>query len=381
MSSLDTFARAKLDDLERRTLRRTLHATDRRAFPFVLRDGRRLLSFSCNDYLGLSQHPVVRDAAIAAIEDHGAGAGASRLVTGNHPLYAALEARLAAYKGTEAACVFGSGYLANIGVIGALASLGDLIVIDELAHACLNAGASLCGATIVRFHHNDVDHASALLAEHRRTHRHAMIVTETVFSMDGDRAPLSALSALATASDAWLMTDDAHGFGLAEDVAAPIQMGTLSKAIGSYGGYLCASASVVALIETRARSFIYSTGLPPASIAAAHAALGLIMANPDLVDAPLRKAQLFTRLLDLPPAESPIVPLILGTPEAALNASATLADAGFLVAAIRPPTVPAATARLRFAFSAMHEEHDIERLAAVLRQHVLTTRAACPASS
>ena len=323
----------------------------------------------------------MKAAAIAAVERHGAGAGASRLVTGNHPPYAALERRLATIKRTEAACVFGSGYLANIGVIGALGAPGDLVLIDELAHACLNAGAALSGATVVRFRHNDGDHVATLLARHREAHRHALLVTETIFSMDGDRAPLDVLAGLAEAYDAWLMTDDAHGFGLASKGAAPIQMGTLSKAVGSYGGYLCASSAVVALIETRARSFIYSTALPPASVAAAHAALGVLMEDPTLADAPLRKARHFTSLLDLPSAESAIVPLILGAPENALVASAALADAGFLVTVIRPPTVPPGTARLRFAFSALHEDRDIERLAEVLQKHVPAARLACPASS
>lgn len=383
MRSLDQFAEAKLDHLERLALRRTLAETDRGDFPYVTRHGRRLLSFSCNDYLGLSRHPAVKAAAVAAIERHGTGAGASRLVTGHHPLHAALEARLAAIKGTESACVFGSGYLANIGVIGALAAEDDLILIDELAHACLNAGAQLSRAKTLRFRHNDADHAAALLAEHRRGCRHALVVTETVFSMDGDRAPIRALAALANRHDAWLLTDDAHGFGLDADTGhgVPLQMGTLSKAIGSYGGYLCASAPVVALIKTRARSFVYSTALPPASVAAALAALDIIEAEPELAAAPIRKARLFTRLLGLPNAASAIVPLILGAPEEALAASAALEREGFLVTAIRPPTVPSGTARLRFAFSALHPDAEIERLAARLRVGVSRELALCPASS
>ncbi len=376
MPSIDRFAQAKLEQLDDRALRRTLAETGRAAFPHVTRDGRRLLSFSCNDYLGLSCHPAVKAAATAAIERYGVGAGASRLVTGNHPLYAGLEARLAAMKGTADACVFGSGYLANIGTIGALVAAGDLIVIDELAHACLNAGATLAGATILRFRHNDADHAAMLLAEHRPRSRHALVVTETVFSMDGDRAPLERLSGLCERHDAWLMSDDAHGFGLAEHstAAVPLQMGTLSKAIGGYGGYLCASAPVIALMKTRARSFIYSTALPPACVAAASAALDIIAADPALGAAPLRKARLFTRLCGLPEAVSPIVPLVLGDPEAALAASAHLAEAGFLVAAIRPPTVPPGTARLRFTFSALHEDAAIAQLADVLHRAILPPR-------
>ena len=383
MLSLDRYAEAKLDALERRALRRTLADTAREDAPFVTRGGRRLLSFSCNDYLGLSRHPAVKAAAIAAIERYGAGAGASRLVTGNYPLFDALESRLAAMKGSEAACVFGSGYLANIGVLGVLAGPDDLIIIDELAHACLFAGARLSSARTLTFRHNDADAAAALLAAHRTQHRHTLVVTETVFSMDGDRAPVAALAVLAEVHDAWLVTDDAHGFGLdGGDEAAhvPLRMGTLSKAIGGYGGYLAASAPVIALMRTRARSFVYSTGLPPASAAAALAALEIIGANPALRAAPRRKALRFTRALGLPNAESAIVPLVLGAPETALAASAALERAGFLVTAIRPPTVPAGTARLRFAFCALHADEDVDRLAATVRDEVLV-KEPCPASS
>ena len=382
MRSLDRYARGKLDRLDGQGLRRTLAETARDGFPGVLRDGRRLVSFSCNDYLGLSQHPAVKAAAAAAIQAHGAGAGASRLVTGNHPPYAALEAALAAAKGTPAACVFGSGYLANIGVIGALAGERDLIVIDELAHACLNAGAQLSRATVARFRHNDADHAAHLLATRRAAHDHALLVTETVFSMDGDRAPLAALAALAEIFDAWLMSDDAHGTGCqaTPEAAVPLQVGTLSKALGSYGGYLCASEPVIDLIRTRARPLIYSTGLPPASVAAALAALRILVAEPALAALPMAKARRFTALVGLEPARSAIVPLILGAPERALAAAATLADAGFLVTAIRPPTVPAGTARLRFAFSALHADADIDRLGAAVRS-LLREHAPCPALS
>jgi 8-amino-7-oxononanoate synthase len=370
MKSLDRFATEKLDGLDKAALRRRLVETDRESFPWVVRGGRRLLSFSCNDYLGLSVHPEVKAAAVEAVVRSGTGAGASRLVTGNNSLYDGLEQRLARAKGTEAACVFGSGYLANLGVIGALVGPDDVIFLDELDHACIHAGAQLSRATIKTFLHNDVGHAADLLEAHRKQFAKALLVTESVFSMDGDRAPLASLASLCAKNDVWLMSDDAHGFGitLPDDTKAgiPLQMGTLSKAIGGYGGYLCASGPVIDLIKTRARPLIYSTGLPPATVAAASAALDVIEANPGLAAEPLRKAQLFTRRLGLALAESPIVPLVLGEPEAALVASAYLAEAGFLVTAIRPPTVPPGTARLRFAFSASHDDEDIERLAAVI---------------
>src|SRR6201987_3753552 len=212
MRSLDEFAGDKLAALEHAQLRRTPVVTTRTGI-WAERGGRRLLSFSCNDYLNLSQHPEIVAAAIDAIKRYGVGAGASRLVTGNHPLYDELESRLAPLKGTEAACVFGSGYLANIGIIPALAGSSDLVLADELSHACIHAGAKLSGATVQRYRHGDVEHAETLLAEHRGGHPHALIATDGVFSMDGDLAPLEDLSTLAKRYDAWLLADDAHGLG------------------------------------------------------------------------------------------------------------------------------------------------------------------------
>src|SRR5262245_256800 len=381
-SSLDDVARLKLADLDRRQLRRRLVETARTDSIWTVRNGRRLLSFSCNDYLNLAQHPAVKEAAIAAIHRHGVGAGASRLVTGNHPLFAELETRLARLKQTEAACVFGSGYLANSGVIPALVGPEDLILIDELAHACLWAGARLSRATVVPFRHNDATHAGALLTQHRHQHRHALLATDGVFSMDGDLAPLPALAALAGRFDAWLLTDDAHGIGVigggrgstfahGDKVDVPLQLGTLSKAIGSYGAYLCASRPVIELVQNRARTLIYSTGLPPAAVAAAIAALDMIERDPTYAALPVRKAKAFTQMTGLPEAPSPIVPVIVGSAEAALRASALLEQEGFLVVPIRPPTVPEETARLRLSFSALHPDAEIERLALLVRTRIL----------
>lgn len=380
MDSLDQFAAAKLAALDRAGLRRTLVETDRGAV-HVLRNGHRLLSFSCNDYLNLSQHPDIKAAAIAATERFGAGSGASRLVTGNHPLYAELEGRLARLKGTEAACVFGSGFLANTGIIPAVIGPDDLVLIDELAHACLWAGARLARATVLTFRHNDVGHASELLRHHRARHPRALIATDGVFSMDGDLAPLVDLGRVARDYDTWLLSDDAHGIGVigggrgstfagSEPADVPLQMGTLSKAIGAYGGYLCASRPVIELMANRARTLIYSTGLPPAAVAAAIAALDLIAREPDYAARPLAKAKAFTRRVGLPEAQSPVVPIVLGTAQAALAASKRLEDEGFLAVAIRPPTVPEGTARLRLAFTAAHPDAEIERLADLVRERV-----------
>jgi 8-amino-7-oxononanoate synthase len=381
-SALDDVAREKLAELDRQHLRRSLVETRRTGGVWMERDGRRLLSFSCNDYLNLSQHPSVTEAAVAAIRQHGAGAGASRLVTGNHPLFAALEARLARLKETEAACVFGSGYLANSGIIPALVGAQDLILIDEFAHACLWAGARLARSTVLAFRHNDAEHADALLAQQRGRHRHALILTDGVFSMDGDLAPLPALAELARRHAAWLLSDDAHGLGVVgggrgstfahgHKPDVPLQVGTLSKAIGSYGAYVCASRPVIELIQNRARTLIYSTGLPPAAVAAALAALDVIERDPGYAARPLAKAKAFTRMLGLPEAQSPIVPIVIGEAQAALTASRMLADEGFLVVAIRPPTVPEGTARLRLSFTALHPDDEIERLAAIVRTRVL----------
>ncbi|WP_369059226.1 8-amino-7-oxononanoate synthase [Caulobacter sp. 73W] len=377
MDSLQAFAETKLAGLEARSLRRTLKPTHRLDGVWVERGGRRLLSFSCNDYLNLSHHPAVKAAARAAVDLYGVGAGASRLVTGDHPLLSELEARLARLKGTEAACVFGSGYLANTGVIPAFAGPGDLILVDELAHACIWAGAQLSGAEIKAFPHNDVAALRTLLETRRGGFRHVLVATDGVFSMDGDLAPLDQLSAVCREHDAWLLSDDAHGVGVVgggrgsahafPGAEIPLQMGTLSKAVGGYGGYLCGSKAVIDLLKTRARTVIYATGLPPASAAGAIAALDIIENDPELVAAPLAKARLFTRAASLPEATSPIVPVIIGEAAAALDAAAKLEAEGFLAVAIRPPTVPEGTARLRLAFTAAHPEAEILRLAELVR--------------
>lgn len=396
-ASLETFCRDKLNALDAKALKRTLVTTNRGAAATAARavtdtgTAASYLSFCCNDYLNLSQHPAVKAAAIDATQRYGAGAGASRLVTGNYDLYDELEQRLARIKGTEAAVVFGSGYLANLGIIPTLAGPDDLVLVDELAHACLFAGAQLTRAPIHVFRHNDTDHLRTLLSEHRSRARHTLILTDGIFSMDGDVAPLDGLTALAQAFDAWLMTDDAHGIGVVgggrgstftkntDDITQegdkfdiPLQMGTLSKAVGSYGGYLCASQNVVDLIKTRARSLIYTTGLPPAAVAASNTALQIIESDRDLCARPIAKTTLFARQLGLNiDPQSPILPVILGGPERTLNASKHLEAEGFLVTAIRPPTVPDGTARLRITFTAEHNDDDIMRLAKLIREDIL----------
>lgn len=382
--SLDEFSRNKLRSLERRQLRRQQRVTDPAGGMIVERDGRRLISFSSNDYLGLANDPAVVAAAMEATRKYGAGAGASRLITGNHALYTDLEQALADIKNTEDAVVFGSGYLANLGAIPLLAAKPDLILIDELAHSCLLSGARLSEATVLHFAHNDASEAAALLEQQRKDYRYCLILTEGVFSMDGDLAPLPALAELAGKHDAWLLTDDAHGLGVVgggrgsgfafdADFEVPLQMGTLSKAVGSYGGYLCASHAVCELLRNRARSYVYSTGLPPGTIAAATTALNIIRDDPQRVARPLALARQFTHAFDRAAAESAVVPWLLGTSENALAAAAALEDQGYLVAPIRPPTVPAGTARLRISFSAAHSDDDVDGLIRALQTDSLQT--------
>lgn len=387
-NSVDRFAAAKLKELEAKSLRRVLAVTARGGAAYARRNGRDLISFCCNDYLNLSQKEEVKDAAIRAIQEYGVGSGASRLVTGNHPLFSELERRLAALKQSEDCVVFGSGYLANLGIVPSLVGKGDLVLADELSHACLLSGTRLSGAENHIFRHNDLAHLTRLLDTHRATARHVLILTDGVFSMDGDLAPVEELAALAKKYDAWLMTDDAHGIGVVgfegrgssfmsgRKADVPLQMGTLSKAIGSYGGYICTSKTVADFLRTRARTLIYSTGLPPASAAAAIAALDFIAAHPAYAALPVQKARQFARSLNLPEPQSPIVPLIIGDAQKTLDASHLLEEEGFLVTGIRPPTVPAGTARLRFTFTAEHQDEDIARLAELVCDRILQRSAA-----
>lgn len=380
--NLDQFAADKLASIAERGLTRQLIDTDRTGAIHLRRNGRNYISFCCNDYLNLSRHPEVQAASAAAAQEFGAGAGSSRLVTGNHSLLAKLERALADFKETEDCVVFGSGYLANLGIIPTLVGPGDVVLADTLSHACLLAGARISGATELVFRHNDLEHLADLLAQHRAEHTNCLIITDGVFSMDGDRAPVTALASLADRHSAWLMTDDAHGLGTLNDgkgsaiengvrANIPLQMGTLSKAAGSYGGYLCCSKTVADLIRNRARTLIYSTGLPPATVGASIKALEIIATDTERTRRPLENARHFCRMLNLPEAESPIVPLILGAPEKSLNAAAALEKAGFLVSAIRPPTVPQGTARLRLTFTAEHTRKDVEALANVIRKEQL----------
>ncbi len=370
MSSLNDILAQKLRILEAKDQARITIPGFRHDGVYITRADQNLVSFSCNDYLGLSSHPRVIAAAAEALQKYGSGAGASRLVTGECPLYGELEALLAAMHKTEASCVFGSGYLANIGIIPAVVGKNDLVIADKLAHACIIDGAKLSGATMLRFAHNNTAHLRMLLESNRGEYQNCLIITETIFSMDGDTAPLAELSSLAQEYDAWLMTDSAHEFNFAAN-NANIKIGTLSKAAGSYGGYVCGSKTLIDYLKNAARSLVFSTGLPPATLASSIEALKIMREEPGLVQKPLNNAKLFTRILGLPEAQSAIVPLLLETNDRAVAASVLLAENGFLVTAIRPPTVPENTARLRFTFSALHTANNIEELCNIIKSNGL----------
>lgn len=373
MPNLNEHCKNALKQAESQHLRRNLRESGRvdGSLVEIEQEGRRFVSFACNDYLGLRAHPAVIEAGQKALAEYGVGAGASRLVTGNHPLYAPLEAQLASMKNAEAALVFGSGYLTNLGIIPALVGKGDVIFADKLVHACIIDAAQLSGARLIRFKHNDMAHLEALLKEHRAESPNALIVTDHVFSMDGDVAPLARIAELAQLHDAWTMADDAHGLGIVPAAAKlDIWMGTLSKAAGVYGGYVTGSHSLIDFLVTHARSFVFSTGLPPALCASALSALKIMEAEPERSTRALKLAQRVTDALGLPKAESAIVPIMFGTPEKALGASQKLKEKGILAVAIRPPTVPANTARLRLAFSSDHSDAQVDALIVALKEVV-----------
>lgn len=355
MPSIDTFAGQQIRKLAEKHRIRQLKSHFQADSLYVEEGNTRLVSFASNDYLALSHHPEVISAGKAALAEYGAGATASRLVAGNYPLYARLEAALAEYKGFGAALVIGSGYLTSLGVIPALAGRGDLILADKLAHACMIDGAKLSGAALRRFKHNDLEDLEALLESYRGKYENCLILTEHVFSMDGDLAPLAEMKALAEKYDAWLLSDDAHSL-IPANAKPHIQIGTLSKSLGSYGGYVAASRQVVDYLQSSARSLIFSTGLPPAAVGAALKSLEIAKAEPERARKAIENAAYFTGK----PHYSSVVPHIIGGAERAVKAMEKLKKAGFFVLAIRPPTVPQGTARLRFSFTAAHEKSHID---------------------
>jgi len=368
-------------DLKQRSLYRQLRTIDAVTGTSVSRAGRLLVNFASNDYLGLTQHPELKMAAVDAAQRFGAGSGASRLITGTLAIHSELEARLAAFKQTPAALTFESGYAAALGTIPALFGQGDVIILDKLAHASLIDGARLSGAEIRVYPHNRLERLSELLdwAREKRKGAKILIITESIFSMDGDSCPLPELVDLKDKFGAALLLDEAHaigilgpnGAGLAAECGltdrVEIHLGTLSKAIGSSGGFIAGPSSLIDLLINRARSFIYSTAPPPGAIAAAIAGLVIIASGTgDQLRAALwRNHEEFTAKLKRPKLEgkrSAVVPMIVGPEEKALSVSEGLVERGFLVPAVRFPTVPRGSARLRVTLSAAHKLQDVVNL-------------------
>lgn len=340
--------------------------------------GRSVIMLSSNNYLGLAAHPRVKQAAIAAIERYGVGAGASRLVAGNLEPLRRLEANLARLKGAEAALVFGSGYLANLGTLTALMGPGDTIFSDELNHASLIDGGRLAKADLKIYRHCDTGHLKVLLEGSARARRR-LIVTDSIFSMDGDFAPLREIVELARRFEAAIMVDEAHavgvigpdGAGLAAELGLQhqidIQMGTLSKALGAYGAYVAGASVLIEFLINRARSFIYTTGLPPPIAAAADAAVEIMRAEPERIrrlwdNAAHLRGRLEAAGFSFGATQSPILPLIIGAAQDAVNMAKRLFERGVYAIAIRPPTVPAGTARLRLTPIADHTRADLDEV-------------------
>lgn len=382
--SLEDFLQEQLIGIEQRSLRRKLRAIESPQGIEVHRDGRQLLNFSSNDYLGLANHPALREAAMAEWERGGFGAGASRLICGTLSAHEELEAELADFKRTPAALSFSSGYAAALGTIPALCGSGDVVILDKLSHACLVDAAHLSGASIRVFHHNNLGKLESHLrwAREKYPGGRVMVVAESVYSMDGDLAPVAQIVELKDRFGAWLLLDEAHavgvlgeeGRGLAdrEGVAdrVEVQMGTLGKAFGSHGAYIAGSVALREFLINRARSFIFSTAQPAPVAAAAREALRICRSaeGGDLRASLRQNLTLLGEGLGLAETPSAIVPWIIGGESEAMQISAKLLDEGLLVPAIRYPTVAKGSARLRIAISAKHSAENIQKLSAALAE-------------
>ncbi len=366
----------RLAELEQRGLYRRLRLVEGAQAGRVRLDGREVLMLSSNNYLGLANHPTLTQAAQAALERCGCGAGASRLISGSMELHHELEARLARLKHTQAALVFPTGYQANVGTLSALMGPDDTILSDALNHASIIDGCRLSRASTLVFRHNDVEHVAELLVSCSGAGQR-LIVTDSVFSMDGDIAPLAELSRLARRYDAWLMVDEAHatgvfgphGGGVVEELglsaAIEIQMGTLGKALGGFGAYVAGSRQLIDWLVNRARSFVYTTALPPSVAATAIAALDIVAQEPQrrrqLWDNTAFLAEQLTGLgYSLGHTRSQILPLIIGDAGQTMALAAALLERGIFAQGIRPPTVPAGTSRIRVTPMATHTRQDMQ---------------------
>jgi 8-amino-7-oxononanoate synthase len=344
-------------------------------------DGRNLLNFCSNDYLGLANHPDVVNAFKAAADRYGVGSGSAHLICGHSAAHHALEEELAEFTGRDRALLFSTGYMANLGVITALVGRGDAVFEDRLNHASLLDGGLLSAAKFKRYRHADVDHLKEQVLE---VSGNKLIATDGVFSMDGDLAPLKSLSETARLHDAWLMVDDAHGLGVIgkhgggilehyglDQNDVPILMGTLGKGLGTFGAFVAGPDDLIETLIQKARTYIYTTALPPALAEATRASLKIAIAD-NWRRKKVAKLALSFRIgaeqlgLHLLESSSPIQPVLIGDSQRAVEISHSLLEAGFLVGAIRPPTVPQGSARLRVTFSALHEEHQVDQLLAAL---------------
>jgi glycine C-acetyltransferase/8-amino-7-oxononanoate synthase len=378
-----------LAELEAKHLTRRLLPIDSGTGPVVRIAGREVVLLASNDYLGLAGHPKVVAAAVHATQTYGAGSGAARLVSGSLPPHLQLEEALAQFKGTESALTFGSGYLANVGAIPALIGRGGLILADRLCHASLIDGCRLSGADVRIYRHNDLEHLAALLAK-RRKDRRTLIVTDGVFSMDGDLAPLPELVSLAEAQEADLYIDDAHGTGVMGthgrgtiehyglEGRIPLQMGTLGKALGTSGAFIAGPEQSIQYLLHRCRSFMFATSPPPGAAAAAVAALEIVQQEPQrrrrLWDNRERLYAGFRRLgFTLAPTVSPIMPLVVGHAETAVRFAEQLLAHGIFAPAIRPPTVPAETSRIRVTVTSEHTAVHIDQALAAFERAGHTT--------
>ncbi|SLK07372.1 aminotransferase class I/II-fold pyridoxal phosphate-dependent enzyme [Novosphingobium mathurense] len=383
MSRLDSLLRSALARIDSAGQRRTLRAAALAGGGRVIREGRELVDFSSNDYLGLARHPLLAERAREWTAKLGTGSGASRLVTGTSEAHLALEARIAKFKGTEAALIFASGWQANAAAIPALLAAlpGAAVFTDRLIHASMHAGIAIAGVRQHRFRHNDLDHLETLLADKGRDAPARVILTESVFSMDGDRADMARLAMIAEAHDAVLFIDEAHatgvlgpgGAGLSAEVPGRVDltMGTFSKALGGFGAYVAGSQALIDYLVNTASGFIFTTAPPPAVLGAIDAALDLV---PGMEAERTHLAMLGERLrsglarlgLDHGESSTQIVPAVIGAEADAMALSARLEQAGFLASAIRPPTVPPGTSRLRIALRASQSEADIDALLAAI---------------
>ena len=394
MSKFDPQFSAALDEAAAKGMRRRLRALEPAGAGRVRLDGRELINFASNDYLGLSHHPLLTARAADWTERYGAGAGASRLVTGSLEIHQAVEAKLATAKGQEAALVFASGWQANAAVIPALLSTGDgeaMVFADRLIHASLHQGCAAAGVRQTRFRHNDLDHLESLLKAKEGVAGRRFILTETVFSMDGDRADVPALAALAERYGAFLYLDEAHATGvlgpkgMGLSLTAPggvdLVMGTFSKALGGFGAYVAGSKVVCDWLVNACSGFIYSTAPPPGVLGAMDAALDLVptldteraalAASAERLRAALAKLGISTGA-----SSTQIVPALVGEATDAVALSAALEADGILAPAIRPPTVPAGSSRIRLALSADHGPGDLDRLIAAFAGHAPQRRPA-----